>query len=72
VIDRQSQAEEYCETAAKLRRIAVGMNPGDAQTEIVELCERFERLAELTKRESRTDSRDIVGRALPPSRFVVA
>jgi hypothetical protein len=70
VIESRSKADEYRETAAKLTQIAAAMEPGDAQTEIVELAERFERLAEHSERKTRTGSSDPVGRALPPSRFV--
>ena len=68
MIEVQSKADEYRETAAKLHRIAATMTSGDAQTEIVEIAGRFERLAEHAER----NSRDAVGRALPPSRFVGA
>jgi hypothetical protein len=66
VIENQSKADEYRETAAKLRRVAAGMTMGDACTEIVELAERFERLAE---RRSRLGD-PVVGRALPAARLV--
>jgi hypothetical protein len=46
VAETPSKADNYRETASTLRRVAEGMNPGDAQTEIIELAEGFERLAE--------------------------
>jgi hypothetical protein len=68
VSEGQSKAKEYRETAAKLHQIAAGMTHGDAHTEIVELAERFGRLAEHAERKHHA----VVGRALPPSRFVGA
>ncbi len=73
MIETQSKADEYRETAAKLRQIARVMDPGDAYTEIVELAGRFERFAEHAERRSRIGlPYDAVGRALPPSRLVGA
>ena len=73
MIETQSKADEYRETAAKLRQIARAMDPGDAHTEVVELAGRFERFAEHTEKRSRIGlAFDAVGRALPPSRVVGA
>jgi hypothetical protein len=48
VVDRHPQlkAEEYRDTAAKLRQKAEGMTSRDAWLTIIELAERFEQLAE--------------------------
>ena len=71
MFETQSKADEYRETAAKLRQIARAMDPGDAYTEIVELAGRFERFAEHTESRSRIGRPyDTVGCALPPSRVV--
>jgi hypothetical protein len=68
VIETHSKAGEFRQTAARLREIATGMEAGDARTEIVELAERFERLAEHSERKATDDP--IVGRALPAPRLV--
>ena len=71
--ETQSRADEYRETATKLRQIARAMDPGDAYTEIMELAGRFERFAEHTESRSRIGlAFDAVGRALPSSRIVGA
>ena len=68
MIETHSKANEFRQTAVKLREIATRMESGDARTEIVELAERFERLAEHSERKLTDDP--IVGRALPASRLV--
>jgi hypothetical protein len=50
VVETPSKADNYRETASTLRGFAEAMNPGDPQTEIIELAERFERLAEHVER----------------------
>ncbi len=45
MIETASKADNLRDTASTLRRVAAGMNPGDAQRKIIELAERFERLA---------------------------
>ncbi len=62
MIEVQSKADNLRDTANTLRRVADGMNPGDTQTEIIELAERFERLAEHTASRSLANERE-----LPPS-----
>jgi len=56
VVETPSKADNYRETASTLRGFAEGMNPGDPQTEIIELAERFERLAEHVERRSPTST----------------
>ena len=56
VIETLSKADNYRETASTLRGFAEGMNPGDPQTEIIELAERFERLAEHVEGRSPTST----------------
>ncbi len=67
MVETPSKADNYRQTASTLRGFAERMNPGDPQIEIIELAERFERLAQHTERLSRTDY-EAVGRSLPPSR----
>ncbi len=50
--DVQSKVDNLRDTANTLRRVAARMTPGSAQTEIMELAERFERLAEHAERRS--------------------
>ena len=56
MVETPSKADNYRETASTLRGFAEGMNPGDPQTEIIELAERFERLAEHVERRSPTST----------------
>jgi hypothetical protein len=58
VIEVQSKADNLRDTANTLRRFADGMNPGDTQTEIMRLAERFVRLAEHTERRSLGNERE--------------
>jgi len=42
--ESQSKAQEYRETAAKLREMADGMKSEDARAQLVELADQFDRL----------------------------
>jgi len=48
--ESQSKAQEYRETAAKLREMADGMKSEDARAQLVELADQFDRLAERAAR----------------------
>jgi hypothetical protein len=50
MVEPRSKADEYREMAAKLRHIAEEMKSRDGWLEIMELVERFERLAERADR----------------------
>src|SRR5256885_16696483 len=64
-VDQSEQVKYYRASAANLREIAQGVMDPQAKTELLEIAERFERLAKHAegRRHGCTESRRVIGRS---------